>query len=202
MAAPLPAKAPSRKGSRGGGSLLAARSHARRVLNGGQRRPPTAGAKPTMELALPPLRISHRHGGLAQGGVDRAGVDAQMYSHRRKGQPGGIEALCLPDVGRLEFPPPPGDAGSVQVATDGAPADLELRCEFVDATAVDIAPDQLSHLVGLQSPEDPLRGSKERHLGTASGRSRGSPGDVLPGQSGSSNVPLPPLPWYLSQRSP
>ena len=59
------------------------------------------GEKRTMGLALPPLRISHRHGGLAQGGVDRAGVDAEMYSHRRKGQPGGVEALCLPDVGRL-----------------------------------------------------------------------------------------------------
>jgi len=86
-------------------------------------------------------------------------MDAEMSSHLRKGQPGGIEALCLLDVSLLELPPSPGDAGSVQVATDGAPVDLELRCEFVDVTTVDIPPDQLSYLVGLQSPEDPLRGS-------------------------------------------
>jgi hypothetical protein len=55
------------------------------------------------------------------------------------------------------------------VANDGAPVDLELRSEVADATTVDIAPDKLSNLVGLQSPEDSLWGSRNSSLGPRRG---------------------------------
>ena len=120
-------------------------------------------------LALAPLNISHRHGSLAQGGVDRAGMDAEMSSHLRKREPRAIEVLRLLDISRVQLLPPSGYASSVQVANDGAPVDLELRSEVVDATAVDIAPDKLSNLVGLQSPEDSLWGSRNSSLGPCRG---------------------------------
>ena len=100
-AAALLGKAPCPKGLGGGASLQGDASHATTLLNLGKSRRGTTVAEHTRGLSLAPLSISHLHGRLAQGGVDRAGVDAETSGHVRKGEPGRIEVLCLLDVSWL-----------------------------------------------------------------------------------------------------
>jgi hypothetical protein len=63
------------------------------MLNMGQSRPDTTLVGHARGLVLAPLGVAHLHTRLAQGGVDRAGVDAETSGHVRKGEPSRVEVL-------------------------------------------------------------------------------------------------------------